>query len=260
MDTDETMKFPTKANVSSGSEGDDSDDETFTKDHGSVSSNTAANPETLKVRREKRLAMNRASARARRRRKKDLLDTLSTQVSDLTNQKQALQTANEGLKARVEQLEAALHQATNTITAIASASSGASGLSSTTIGGGGGNTDEARLRSLLLGAGISGGGCNGTAGSGIGLGLGDSFINARAAQLLQQQNQMKLLEGLGASGAGGGGLGRIFPPQQQQPSSADLGFAGLQTLGSLLSQNLGQNRVSTPDFLSSNKTTGVLWR
>lgn len=223
------MKYRPKSNTSSYSE--ESEDDEIDRDQASVSADSG----TLKVRREKRLAMNRASARARRRRKKDLLDILSAQVTDLKNHNQTLQGANETMNARVEQLEAALNQAKTTITAITS--SGGAGFSlGQPLGTAGASTinssnDEARLRSLLLG-GLSGG-----AG-----GLGDSFINARVAQLLQQQNQMT---GMGTSG----GLGRIYPQLQQQQTS-DLGsLTGFSNLGSLLGQNFGQSRVSTPDLL-----------
>ena len=73
-----------------------------------------------KLRREKRLAMNRASARARRKRKKVLLDSLANQVTELTKRNQAVQLANETLRAKVDQLESALSQAQATIASLLS--------------------------------------------------------------------------------------------------------------------------------------------
>jgi hypothetical protein len=234
---EETMKYHRPKSNASSYSGESEDDE-IEKDQALISADSG----TLKVRREKRLAMNRASARARRRRKKDLLDILSAQVTDLKHQNQAQQGANETLNARVEQLEAALSQAKTTITAITSSSgagfslgqphgtSGASTINS--------SNDEARLRSLVLG-GLSGGLSGGTSG------LGDSFINARVHQYLQQQNQMT--NGMGTSG----GLGRIYPQLHQQQTSELGSLSGFSNLGSLLGQNFGQGRVSTQDLLSA---------
>lgn len=73
----------------------------------------------LSMRREKRLAMNRASARARRRRSKVLLSSLSSQVSNLTQENQALRERNEKLNERIEQLENALKHAHTTIATLA---------------------------------------------------------------------------------------------------------------------------------------------
>jgi hypothetical protein len=59
-------------------------------------------------RREKRLAMNRESARARRKRKKLLIESLEGQVSSLTEQNSKLTATAEALVARVRQLESEL--------------------------------------------------------------------------------------------------------------------------------------------------------
>lgn len=69
-----------------------------------------------RLRREKRLAMNRESARARRKRKKVLLETLEQQVADLAKRNQRFQLANETLSAKVHQLESELSVARSTIT------------------------------------------------------------------------------------------------------------------------------------------------
>jgi hypothetical protein len=67
--------------------------------------------EIARKRREKRLAMNRASARARRKRKKVLLDSFSGQVNDLTKKNQELQSENDRLRCRAQQLESAVRRA-----------------------------------------------------------------------------------------------------------------------------------------------------
>lgn len=67
------------------------------------------------LRREKRLAMNRESARARRKRKKMLLETLEQQVADLADKNQRLQSTVDTLTGRVRQLESELTLARSTI-------------------------------------------------------------------------------------------------------------------------------------------------
>lgn len=57
-----------------------------------------------RLRREKRLAMNRESARARRKRKKILIESLEQQVADLTRSNQKFKRENEHLVVRVETL------------------------------------------------------------------------------------------------------------------------------------------------------------
>ena len=57
-----------------------------------------------KLRREKRLAMNRESARARRKRKKIHIETLEQQVSDLTRSNEKFKRENAQLVVRVEAL------------------------------------------------------------------------------------------------------------------------------------------------------------
>eukprot|EP00523_Entomoneis_sp_CCMP467_P017113 CAMPEP_0168786800 /NCGR_PEP_ID=MMETSP0725-20121227/11466_1 /TAXON_ID=265536 /ORGANISM="Amphiprora sp., Strain CCMP467" /LENGTH=276 /DNA_ID=CAMNT_0008836975 /DNA_START=184 /DNA_END=1014 /DNA_ORIENTATION=- len=69
--------------------------------------------ETQKLRREKRLAMNRESARARRKRKKILIETLEKQVADLT-------TSNNKYRHRVEDLEKELSVSKQTIAMLSS--------------------------------------------------------------------------------------------------------------------------------------------
>jgi hypothetical protein len=72
------------------------------------------------IQRERRLALNRASARDRRKRKNDTLETLSIQVSDLTKKLAASDNENKSLRARVVQLEAALKQTELTVSTLPS--------------------------------------------------------------------------------------------------------------------------------------------
>lgn len=64
-----------------------------------------------RMKREKRLAMNRASARERRRRKRILLEKLEERVLELTKQVQTLQDVNDGLQAHVRKVEGELSSA-----------------------------------------------------------------------------------------------------------------------------------------------------
>jgi bZIP transcription factor len=72
-------------------------------------------------RRAKRLAMNRESARNRRKRKKVLIQTLEVQVAEVSKSNQNYQLANETLSARVRTLENELMMARNTINQLSSA-------------------------------------------------------------------------------------------------------------------------------------------
>lgn len=61
-----------------------------------------------RLKREKRLAMNRECARARRRRKKLRMELLENRVQELTQKNSRMQDANDALRNRVAQLEAEL--------------------------------------------------------------------------------------------------------------------------------------------------------
>jgi len=67
------------------------------------------------IQRERRLALNRASARDRRKRKKDIMETLSVQVADITKKLSTSEAENKSLRARLAQLESALKQAEMTV-------------------------------------------------------------------------------------------------------------------------------------------------
>jgi hypothetical protein len=75
--------------------------------------------DTIELRRKaKRLAMNRVSARARRKKKKVLSDSLANQVIELTKRNQTIQLKNKKLRGKVGHLELALAQAQATIASL----------------------------------------------------------------------------------------------------------------------------------------------
>ena len=82
----------------------------------STEGHATGNPDVLaRLRKEKRLAMNRESARNRRKRKKMLIESLEAQVTALKNSNQQYQLTNEALSARVRALESDLAVARTTI-------------------------------------------------------------------------------------------------------------------------------------------------
>ena len=96
------------------------------------------------LKREKRLAMNRESARARRRRKKIRLETLEQQAEDLNQRHHSLMLSNQQLKTRVAQLEGELATFSSTR---AAAGVGVGGIDRSNLLGGGsfGGQDVASL-------------------------------------------------------------------------------------------------------------------
>lgn len=85
--------------------------------------------ELSRLRREKRLAMNRESARERRKRKKVLLETLEERVEQLAEQNRRYQLVNENLTAKVKRLEADLGFARSTITMLSNQNASNTGAS-----------------------------------------------------------------------------------------------------------------------------------
>jgi hypothetical protein len=240
-----------KRKLSSDESSDDDHDED--DDLGSTTEDGAEGGGAVsKVRREKRLAMNRASARARRKRKKVLLDSLATQVTELTRRNQTIQLANDTLRGRVEHLESALGQAQTTIAALLAEARQNAELSQqlgvrADIRAATTSQQQENLRALLQAAASSSlnpggpgllGGVGGAAGT-----VGASTIASRLAQhtnLLNahlfaqrggagQQNRFQLLEA-----AGFGGAFRL-PSNEQGYSAAS---------ASPISSFLGLNRVS----------------
>lgn len=104
-----------------GGEGSDDDDDTLSFGDGKTSENPSERgtaPDLDKytiIRREKRLAMNRESARNRRQRKKQLIQTLDEQVGELRKSNQLLQSTNDSLSVRIRVLESELAAARTTI-------------------------------------------------------------------------------------------------------------------------------------------------
>jgi len=83
---------------------------------GSAQGGVGSSKEDLaRLRKEKRLAMNRMSARNRRKRKKVLIETLEGQVDTLRTSNQHYQLTNESLQAKIRQLENDLSVARATI-------------------------------------------------------------------------------------------------------------------------------------------------
>lgn len=98
--------------------GSDSDEETTTSSAKQMNEEADINDRLSVLRREKRLAMNRESARLRRRRKKELINSLEAQVDELVNHKSRLEASNELLARRVQALETELASAQSTITTL----------------------------------------------------------------------------------------------------------------------------------------------
>jgi hypothetical protein len=209
----------------------------------------------VKMRREKRLAMNRASARARRKRKKVLLDSLGGQLSEMTSQNRTLGISNETLQARVQQLESALSQAQGTISALAAEArpslqqpqqfgGGAAGLSA---------ANQEAIRSLLLAAAPS---LN--QGALAGASLSDQLFSAQAAQLLGQPSQAQILE---AAGLGGLRYQDVFG-SMSSPMSSFLGQqnGAQQALSQLQQQQEQQTQQGMGGAQHSGEASGGVKR
>lgn len=124
---DESSKVRLSASRRRARDDDDTDDDEDDDDVGGATSlsdgrsNVGGSLSDLaRLRREKRLAMNRASARERRRRKKVLIETLEDQVQELTKRNKSLQSTNTNLRTRVEQLENDLAQTRALVTRLES--------------------------------------------------------------------------------------------------------------------------------------------
>ena len=147
---------------------------------------------TLQVRREKRLAMNRASARARRKRKKVMLETLGHQNAELTKQNLDLVNENIALKAQLDKLEAALEQSKVTIAALATRHPGVytSQPSLYSLGVSGEIISPASNSMQSLLPSITASNIERINRSSL---LGDQMLNLRAVQLLQKQLHMNTI-------------------------------------------------------------------
>lgn len=236
-DSSDEKTDPVADSAAARVEQDDNDDD--------VEDDADADAGVMQKRREKRLAMNRASARARRKRKKVLIDSLSNQVTDLTKQNQTLMNQNIALKAKLEQLEQSLEQSKSTIATLAVSRGGLEPMghplqSLGTGGNTGSSAQEAAVRSLLLGA-IPPLNAPPTV---LGLNnslIGDAFSNARAVQLLGQQSQMNnIMDVVGFNGV----TSRMQQHHQQQPATDALNSLGLSNILDLLRQQQDATRVS----------------
>ena len=105
-----TRSDTTTRSNSSSSRSDDDDQEDHDDDGG--------DDEQSRLKREKRLAMNRASARSRRKRKRDLMQALETRVLQLSRHLAVLQEKHEGLQVYVGKLETELVQAHATLAGV----------------------------------------------------------------------------------------------------------------------------------------------
>jgi hypothetical protein len=107
-----------REDAKSPSSDDDDDEDSYETDPDSqVATNSNHSPADT-GKREKRLAMNRESARARRKRKKVLLESLGSQASEQTKENHTLRIDNEALRSRTQLLESALRHAQATIAAL----------------------------------------------------------------------------------------------------------------------------------------------
>jgi bZIP transcription factor len=125
-DADESKEFGSAKRGAASTEatkgeGSDDDDDTISFGDGKTNENPSGKgtaPDLDKytiIRREKRLAMNRESARNRRQRKKQLIQSLDEQALELRKSNQQLQTTNDSLSVRIRVLESELAAARTTI-------------------------------------------------------------------------------------------------------------------------------------------------
>jgi len=118
-----TKSYDAEDDFSDGDSGSDTEakgGEPTSTDRSSADSKVKTLGDLARIRREKRLAMNRESARVRRKRKKLILETLQQQVDDLTRRNHHFQNANEDLTAQVLMLENELTKARSTISMLSS--------------------------------------------------------------------------------------------------------------------------------------------
>jgi hypothetical protein len=135
-DKKETKALPKRA-LESDSDGGDS---TQARSATTSSAGEGCDGELSRLRRAKRLAMNRQSARARRKRKKVMIESLELQVAELAKRNQHYQVANDSLNSQVSQLERELAVARSTISLLQKESDSRAGsgtnLTQSVLGGG----------------------------------------------------------------------------------------------------------------------------
>lgn len=162
-------------------------------------------PTLDQLKREKRLAMNRESARARRRRKKIRLETLEQQAEDLSQKHHSLVMTNESLKSRVVNLENELATAGGSGRAAAAVGLGGSMDASSILGGGGLGRAAGGLGQGAAGLGGTSFAADHRQAAAAAAGLGGSFADQRASLAAMAGLGAGSAAGLGSSAAGLGG-------------------------------------------------------
>ena len=166
---------------------DDSDAE-----RASEGDDVADNDDRGQSRRAKRLLLNRESARARRKRKKALLQTLEQQVATLSKQNQVYRVVNESLTGQVQRLESDLAVANSTIVLLRSG--GGSGTTASHILGSGGINSQSDAMQRFLASQPRGlfGTHMAAAGSDLGLLSGGADLLLQRQQLQAQLSQVNV--------------------------------------------------------------------
>ena len=168
----------------------------------------ADNDDRGQSRRAKRLLLNRESARARRKRKKALLQTLEQQVVALSKQNQVYRVVNESLTGQVQRLESDLAVANSTIVMLRSG--GGSGNTGSHMLPGGGLSNHSDAIQRLLASQPRGLFSTHMAATGPDHGL----LSGGADLLLQRQQLQAQLSQVNMDSV----LANLLQQQQQQPS------------------------------------------
>ena len=161
-----------------------------------------------RLKREKRLAMNRECARARRRRKKLRMELLDNRVQELAQKNNRIQDDNMALRARVMQLEAELGAAKSNIGLDASSLLGGAG--GVGLGGYDAMSNQALIAEKLnlqrrAALAAFGGSSSGSPASGLGGFMGSAGGKSDQATALRYMQLMQA-----KSAAGGGDQGKSF--------------------------------------------------
>eukprot|EP00797_Seminavis_robusta_P012740 Sro199_g084490.2 (360) ;mRNA; r:74681-75838 len=219
-----SAKRASKRDADSSDEESSEDEEDFTGPapaaDGGVHQGRPGAPSIEQLKREKRLAMNRESARARRRRKKYRLETLEQRAEDLSQRHHNLVLANQGLKARVAQLEGELAASRPGGTGIGVLAGGA-GTGAGMVAGGSDSAGRAAFGAATAGLtaeqraslGMAHFGASASSSSlpSSSFGMGRAGLSDHELQFLQMQQLMAQqedsLSGVGSSEGAGAGAG-----------------------------------------------------
>jgi hypothetical protein len=219
-----------------------------TSGSGNAEEGGAEGSDKLRQKKEQRLAMNRASARERRRRKRVLLERLEARVLELTKEVQTLQEVNDGLHSHISKLETELAKSHAVIASLSATTRHGPPSVLDALSRAGVERQQAQLRSLLLrGAGGLGDFLVPIGGAGPAR-LSDALAEHQMLLDLQAQrhNHNLLHEGF-VSGA----LAGVNPAQRVAPL-AGLGAAGAGR-GSLL------GRMNFLNAINDNSVSLVPW-